>query len=495
MMSPGILIGAGGFVPFSRRDKRDLSTGLRPATLATGTVFFVLASLPAPVGYQDFAAFIARQPAVGEHLRSHLIASPFGTIHAATFSLPQPVGTAIPMGGMVHLANFDPNFEITASISPRSLVDRPSADIRVYSPPTYPEVDRRLKGARLFPQMPATPVAEERTTARPQVAQTARPAQELPVAADQDAADRSLQAAQATPDRANTPATAPAPSVAQNRDTADQKPQVARAAPKPDQAGPGDDMVVADADSFEDRTPSFTGEAPAIRAARVYFGTDPLGGTLAAIEPWGPGEKPVFEPEEDTVAVAPPGGNETIARKGEVNGDAHALVSPAERLGLNLDPEDRAKHEKCLADAIYFEARGEPVRGQIAVAQVVMNRVFSGYYPNSVCGVVYQNANRHMACQFSFACDGIPDRISEPDAWERAKQISRDTLDGKYWLTDVGKATHYHARWVHPHWVREMQKLDRIGVHTFYRPRSWGDGANTPIWGDAAATDEAESRL
>jgi Cell Wall Hydrolase len=493
-------------VAFYRRDKRDSSTGPRPAIFATGTVCFVLASLPAPVGYQDFAAFIARQPAVGEHLRSHLIASPFGTIHAATFSLPQPVGTAMPLGGMVHLANFDPNAEITASISPRSLVDRPSADIRVYSRPTYPEVDRRLKGARLFPQTPAVPVAENRTTTGPQVARTTPPARqqttvpELPVAADQGAADRSPQVAQTAPDQADTPATTPAPSVAQNRNASDQTPQVARvtpapAAPKQDQAGPGDDMVVADADPLEDRTPSFTGEAPAIRAARVYFGTDPLGGTLAAIEPWGPGEKPVFEPEEDTVAVAPPGDNETIARKGEVNGDAHALVSPSERLGLNLDPEERAKHEKCLADAIYFEARGEPVRGQIAVAQVVMNRVFSGYYPNSVCGVVYQNANRHMACQFSFACDGIPDRISEPDAWERAKQISRDTLDGKYWLTDVGKATHYHARWVHPRWVREMEKLDRIGVHTFYRPRNWGDGADQPIWGDAETTAEAVNKL
>ncbi len=170
-------------------------------------------------------------------------------------------------------------------------------------------------------------------------------------------------------------------------------------------------------------------------------------------------------------------------------------MSPAERLGLNLDVEERAKHEKCLADAIYFEARGEPVRGQIAVAQVVMNRVFSGYYPNNVCGVVYQNANRHLACQFSFACDNVPDRVNEPAAWERAEQIARDTLDGKFWLNDVGKATHYHARWVHPHWVREMQKLDRIGVHTFYRPRNWGDGADSPIWGDAAATDEAAGKL
>ena len=141
--------------------------------------------------------------------------------------------------------------------------------------------------------------------------------------------------------------------------------------------------------------------------------------------------------------------------------------------------------QKCLADAIYFESRGEPVRGQIAVAQVVMNRVFSGYYPTTVCGVVYQNAHRRLACQFTFACDGIPDKITEPDAWERAKTIARETLDGKYWLSDVGKATHYHAYWVRPRWVRTMHKLDKIGVHTFYRPRNWGDGAAQPAWGDA----------
>jgi spore germination cell wall hydrolase CwlJ-like protein len=112
-----------------------------------------------------------------------------------------------------------------------------------------------------------------------------------------------------------------------------------------------------------------------------------------------------------------------------------------------------------------------------------------------VCGVVYQNSNRR-ACQFSFTCDRIPnDRVNEPAAMDRAKQIAHETLDGKYWLTDVGKATHYHARWVHPHWVREMQRLDRIGVHTFYRPRSWGDGADSPIWGDPAVTEEAQKNL
>jgi spore germination cell wall hydrolase CwlJ-like protein len=112
-----------------------------------------------------------------------------------------------------------------------------------------------------------------------------------------------------------------------------------------------------------------------------------------------------------------------------------------------------------------------------------MNRVFSPFYPKTVCGVVYQNAHRHLSCQFTFACDGIPDVVTEPDAWARAQRIARDVLDGKLWMPEVAKSTHYHAYWVHPDWVNEMRKIYRLGVHTFYRPRNWGDGADEPSWG------------
>jgi hypothetical protein len=273
-----------------------------------------------------------------------------------------------------------------------------------------------------------------------------------------------------------------------------------------------------------------------LRAARLYFGVDPMGQNPAGIEPWAPGEEPILEhsdvaasPEDATGAASftlaalpapsslpepaifmrdapiehsdlPPlpspfgRGGQTVAPKGVVTGADQRPMSPAE--WLNLDAKGRAGAEKCLAEAIYFEARGEAVRGQMAVAQVVLNRVFSGRYPSTVCGVVYQNAHRRrFACQFSFACDGRRDVIREPDMWERAKTIASEMLDGKLWLPEVGKATHYHASWVHPGWVREMTKLQRLGVHTFYRPRAWGDGADAPEWGDATFTAEATKQL
>ena len=208
------------------------------------------------------------------------------------------------------------------------------------------------------------------------------------------------------------------------------------------------------------------------------------------------GEKESDDPVGPVPVKLPPsagGAGETIASKGEVTGEGRRPMSPAERLGLNAST--RAKQEKCLAEGIYFESRGEPVRGQIAVAQVILNRAFSGHYPTSVCGVVYQNAHRHLACQFTFACDRHPDVIRDQAAWKRAVAVAQGTLDGKLWLPEVGKATHYHAYWVRPGWVRTMQKLHRIGVHTFYRPRNWGDGADAPEWGDATATAEATRAL
>jgi hypothetical protein len=157
--------------------------------------------------------------------------------------------------------------------------------------------------------------------------------------------------------------------------------------------------------------------------------------------------------------------------------------SPAQR--LNLRGRSYGKAERCLAKAIYFEARDQPYRGQVAVAQVVINRVFSPFYPDDVCGVIYQNASHHLACQFTFACDGRSKAIKERRAWARARRIARQTLDGKLYVQAVGTATHYHAVYVRPTWVREMHRIVREGGHTFYRPIAWGSGDNLPIWSSA----------
>jgi Cell Wall Hydrolase len=158
-------------------------------------------------------------------------------------------------------------------------------------------------------------------------------------------------------------------------------------------------------------------------------------------------------------------------------------LSPAQR--LHLIGKSRERAEACLARAVYFEARDQPYRGQVAVAQVVINRVFSGIYPHDVCGVVYQNSHRRFACQFTFACDGKPDIVTELGPWYRARRIARQTLDGKLYVQAVGTATHYHATYVHPYWVHEMRRYAREGIHLFYRPRAWGNGSDEPIWSSA----------
>lgn len=135
-----------------------------------------------------------------------------------------------------------------------------------------------------------------------------------------------------------------------------------------------------------------------------------------------------------------------------------------------------APERKCLAEAIYFEARGEPVNGQLAVAQVVLNRLKNPAYPNTICGVVYQNRNVRNGCQFSFACDGIADRVTERNAWTMATTLANAAIDdgNAAWMADVGSATHYHATYVRPRWARTMIKMVQIGEHIFYKTRFGG---------------------
>lgn len=123
----------------------------------------------------------------------------------------------------------------------------------------------------------------------------------------------------------------------------------------------------------------------------------------------------------------------------------------------------------CLATAIYYEARGESRDGQMAVAQVILNRVADERYPDSICGVVYQNKEKRNACQFSFACDGVPETRSETKAWNLAMEIARNATDGDQLIAELKTATNYHANYVRPNWAPKMKKLKQIGQHVFYR--------------------------
>ena len=123
---------------------------------------------------------------------------------------------------------------------------------------------------------------------------------------------------------------------------------------------------------------------------------------------------------------------------------------------------------RCLAEALYFEARGETLHGQYAVAEVILNRVDMPNYPNSICGVVRQGMERRHGCQFSYICDGQPETIVETESWERAGKIARIMInDAPRDLTGV--ASHYHNVAVNPYWARSYVRTARIGTHIFYK--------------------------
>jgi spore germination cell wall hydrolase CwlJ-like protein len=128
----------------------------------------------------------------------------------------------------------------------------------------------------------------------------------------------------------------------------------------------------------------------------------------------------------------------------------------------------RLAEENCLARAIYFEARSESQLGQLAVAKVILNRTRDPDYPKTICGVVYQGSNRRNSCQFSFACDGLPDDVKQPGAWVNAKQVAQKAMNGSKSMQSMSTATNYHADYVKPKWASSMKRLVKIGRHIFY---------------------------
>lgn len=149
--------------------------------------------------------------------------------------------------------------------------------------------------------------------------------------------------------------------------------------------------------------------------------------------------------------------------------DAIGALQPAQPFVFRpADEASRRRALRCLTQAVYYEAALEPTEGQEGVAQVVLNRVRDPNYPASVCGVVYQGAERTTGCQFSFTCDGSLARGPVGWAWDRAERVAARALGGHVAMR-VGTATHYHADYVHPWWAPTLSKITQVGAHIFYR--------------------------
>ena len=454
---------------------RNQPKGARVASFGLGLCVFAL--IPTEIGYQDIASLLARQPGVAERWQKRVF-SAASNIQVATYSFGRPIGTSSPQSATFRLARLDnQGIDVTGSVTRNPITQTPAR----YEASEFPKVDRTLKGDRLVVRVPeaAVPV-------------NTAPSNEDPSTSNALVAGAKTAAA--------TPATA-APLDPELAEALSAPPLAQYDASMSLEAQPLDDKAALDPEPPRD--------VFAVKTSSLFFGTSSIG-AAEAMERWQPGEEPIIvmpggvaDPDLKVMASLPSAGDEpsravesgeSVAAKGEVNADNQRMKTPAERLGL-FDEKARAKSEKCLAEAVYFEARGEAVRGQIAVAQVVLNRAFSGFYPSTVCGVVYQNKHRHLACQFTFACDNVADVVREPDMWDRARKIAKATLDGRLWLPEVAKSTHYHAYWVRPSWVNEMKKTYKFGVHTFYRPRAWGDGSEAPSWGTPAETAAISAKL
>jgi spore germination cell wall hydrolase CwlJ-like protein len=465
---------------------RNRPKGARFAFFGLGLCVFAL--IPTEVGYQDIASLLARQPGVAERWQSRVF-SAVSSIQLATYSFGRPIGTSSPQSATFQLASLtDRSIDVTGTVTRNPIAQPPQR----YQAADFPRVDRTLKGDRLVkassepaPPVDKAPVKEDPATSNASV-RGAKTADAAP-AADHVSLDPELQAALSAPPLAQYDASVSL------------------------EAQPLGELKITRDAAAVSLGPAPSQDGFSVKTASLYFGSSSLGASAESIERWRPGEEPTVvlpdAPDPDMKAILAPAtpvadeptktaavSGESIAAKGEVNSDNQRARTPAERLGL-FDEKARAKSEKCIAEAVYFEARGEAVRGQIAVAQVVLNRAFSGFYPTTVCAVVYQNKHHHMACQFTFACDNIADIVREPDMWDRARKIAKAMLDGQLWLPEVDKSTHYHAYWVRPSWVSEMKKMYKFGVHTFYRPRAWGDGSDAPSWGTPAQTAEISAEL
>ena len=180
--------------------------------------------------------------------------------------------------------------------------------------------------------------------------------------------------------------------------------------------------------------------------------------------------KAVFTPNRPAFAYVQPARAVTETDPSEPRKVSHAETTTFDNSYLQALPhlpggEDWA----CLSEALYFEARGESVKGIFAVGEVILNRVAHSDFPDSVCGVIYQGTGKLYQCQFTYSCDGKKEVISEPLAYEKVGKIARLMLEGEAPRELTFGATHYHTRDVAPRWSRVYPRTATIGHHHFYR--------------------------
>lgn len=255
-----------------------------------------------------------------------------------------------------------------------------------------------------------------------------------------------------TPVKSPSPREAEAETVAEAKEKED-KPQEA-AAPLSDPAFEFDDKKTGDQKHSSAKGNSKDFQPPETQATHadnadiaLFAGDIPLPSALKPVSVYGPAS-----PKQGN-------GSPLVPR---VFNSGKAFGGLAER-------EFQRRERRCMTTALYFEARGEPEAGQVAVGQVVMNRVKSPDYPDTICGVVYQGSQRSTGCQFSFTCDGKVDKPNNKKQWELAKRLSNRVLEGKVWLESIGNSTHYHADYVYPVWRKKMAVIKKIGRHIFYK--------------------------
>ena len=135
---------------------------------------------------------------------------------------------------------------------------------------------------------------------------------------------------------------------------------------------------------------------------------------------------------------------------------------------LSLPVPKSNKQMSCLAEALYFEARGEPIKGQLAVGEVILNRVEDTRYPSSICKVINQGTGRRFACQFTYTCDGKLETVHERKPYEMALKIAKILMTTHDRRLTRG-STHYHSNYVNPRWSKKFERVAKFGRHIFYR--------------------------